>query len=400
MTSTLYYENPELREFEATILAVQPAADHEEIVLDRTAFYPEGGGQPGDRGVLGDVEVVDVRKTDAGIAHFVRPGSGLSPGSKVSGRLDWAHRREFMQQHSGQHVLSGALMAVGGYETVSVHQGNEYTTIEVNASAIPQTDLDEVERRANGIIEGDLPVTAEVVHESNIHTVPLRRPPKVSGDIRVVRVGEVDCVACGGVHVSRTAEIRLIRLFAVETIRGNLRLAWKIGDRAIEHYQATSSIVAALVDQLSARPEEIAGRVTQQEERLRAAEAQIKRSRQREYELIARSLTADVEPNRGQRVVTAEFSDEAPDFLRGLTELLIQQTGLVVALTNTAAERLYWSVGTGPGARFQFPEVISELLPLIEGKGGGKPPIWQGVGTAGSDPGRFLAEFKRRADAS
>ncbi len=406
MTASLYYDDPSLVAFSAAVVSAAEEDDGQaRVILDQTAFYPEGGGQPADRGVLAGATVIDVKKSPEGIVHLLKRPKDVTEwppreGSEVHGEVDWDHRRDYMQQHSGQHVLSAALLDVGDYNTVSVHQGEEYTTIEVDSPEISSADLREVERRANDAIEADLPITAETVHESNINSVRLRRPPKVSGDIRVVRVGSMDCVACGGVHCERTGQIRLIRLVGVETIRGHVRTAWKIGDRALRHFAEASEITGALVAELSAKPQEIVQRVRQLGERVKGLEYEVRGAKQREYDLVTRSLLEDSEPDRGQRVITAEFTDEASDYIRGLAEILVEQTGVCACLTNRADDRLYWCVGVAAGARFRFEDAKADLLSLIAAKGGGRPPIWQGVGAADGDVQGFLAEFKRRAEQS
>jgi alanyl-tRNA synthetase len=405
-TKPLYYDSPITLEFDATVLTVERSENHLAVVLDQTAFYPEGGGQPADRGEIAGLSVTEVSKGENGIVHLLESPerkhgdtdermSRLSPGSSVHGRVDETHRREYMQQHSGQHVLSGAFIAVGGYETVSVHQGSDYTTIELNAPEIPEAQLREIEQRANDVIEADLPITAQTVHESEIHTVPLRRPPKVSGDIRVVQVGDFDCVACGGVHCTRTGEIRLIRLHSVETIRGNVRTAWKIGDRALEHYRETSTIVSDLVSELSAKPEEVVPRVRQIGERLRELEAEVRNHKIQEYARIAREIATNASGR--DSVITEEFTDRSSEFLRSVTELLVEEHGATVCLINRSDNRLYWSVGVAPGSDLPFGDHKNDLLAHIGGKGGGRPPIWQGVGDASADTSAFFAAFRRIA---
>lgn len=395
----LYYDDPDLLDFDATVVAVRQRDGHPEVVLDRTAFYPEGGGQPADHGTIDGVPVIHVRKEGGEVAHVLGgPLSHTAAGTVVTAHVDGARRRDYRQQHTGQHILSAALMRVGGYETVSVHQGADYTTIEIAAAAIPPADLDAVERIANEAIEADLPVTATVVDESEIDRFPLRRPPKVTGSIRVVQVGDFDCVACGGVHLSRTGEARLIRAWSVENVRGHARIAWKIGDRAIDHYRLTSTIVSELGAALSAQPHELVDRVAKQEERARDAELANRQLRSRVYRLVAHSLVADAEPVRGRRVVTAEFDEEPKEFLRGVIEELVSQTGTAACLVNRSGSAVQWSIGIAPGSGAVFDRMRSELLPIIDGKGGGKPPIWQGVGTKPGAAQQFLARFTKLAE--
>ena len=395
MTELLYYEDPHLLEFEAQIQETRTADGAHELVLDRTAFYPEGGGQPADTGEIAGHPVLHVRKDDGDVIHVVKAQADALPSGTVRCRVDPARRRDYRQQHTGQHILSAALMQVGPYNTVSVHQGDEYTTIEIDAGELPEEDLREVERIANAAIEADLPVTATWVTDAEIDRYPLRRPPKVSGSIRIVQVGDLDCVACGGVHASRTGEVRLVHAMSVETIRGHVRIAWKIGDRALTHYARTSRIVSRLCSDLSAQPDEIVERVQKQEARIREGELENRRLRKRLYELVAHSLEADAQIVHGQRIVTAEFHDEPKDFLRGVAEELVAQTGVAACLTNHTGDQLQWTIGIAPGSSLSFAELRDELFPIIEAKGGGKPPLWQGVGGRTAGTHEFLAAFRR-----
>ena len=209
MTELLFYDDPSRTDFEADVVEVTTYHGRPALVLSRTAFYPEGGGQPADRGVIGDATVVDVAKSDGVVYHVVDVESPAHiAGTTVRGMVDTARRRDFMQQHTGQHILSACLLEVGGHNTVSVHQGDEYTTIEVSSEQVTEDEIAAVQRMANDAIEADLPVETIFVDESEIGNYPLRRPPKVSGTVRLVRIGQLDCVACGGVHLTRTGQVR------------------------------------------------------------------------------------------------------------------------------------------------------------------------------------------------
>jgi alanyl-tRNA synthetase len=398
MAVQLFYEDPNLFEFDATVVARVERDGRQAVTLDRTAFYPEGGGQPCDLGELSGVSVVAVRKVDGEIHHVLDGDSAsLAPGTSVRGKVDPGRRRNYRQQHTGQHILSAALMRVGRYETVSVHQGEEYTTIEIDAASITPEDVDATERLANEAIEADLPVTAVWATDETIARFPLRRPPKVAGSIRVVQVGELDCVACGGVHVTRTGEIRLVRAIAVETIRGRVRTAWKIGDRAFDHYRLCSDVVGRLGASLSAQPHELVDRVAAQDERIRGLDIRLRRLSERVHTLVAEQLLAEADGTDGQPVVVASFTDEPPEFLRGVTENLLRQPAAAVCLVNRAEDRVQWSVGIGPDSPLAFDGIRAKALPLIGGKGGGRPPIWQGVGTSVEGVDGFLEAFRRLA---
>jgi len=399
MTKLLYYDDPELLEFDARVEEVTTHRGKPALVLSQTAFYPEGGGQPADHGTIGGLAVVDVSKSDGVVYHLVDrdPDAGVK-GETVRCAVDAVRRRDFMQQHTGQHILSAALLSVGNHNTVSVHQGDEYTTIEVSSDSVTDEELARVQQMANEAIEADLPVRTVFVDESEVGNYPLRRPPKVSGTIRLVQVGELDCVACGGVHVTRTGKIRLVQALAVESIRGNTRIAWRIGDRALRDYDDKNRIVREIGAHLSAQPSELAERVAARSEQMRFLEMELKRLWSRVYAGEAASLlsAAQADGSGGEgatTVVTATYDDEPRDFLRGVMEALVTNTGVAACLVNVTEGSVQWSIGAGEGAELEWAR-MKELLPLIDGKGGGKPPIWQGIGGAGDGVGEFLERFR------
>jgi alanyl-tRNA synthetase len=401
VTSQIYYKDPDIYEFSARVESVVEEDGRTVVVLDQTAFYPEGGGQPADQGTLNRRPVVHVRKDPDGIKHILANGSPdipeLAVGDSVTGVVDPAHRRDYMQQHTGQHIISAALLEIGGFNTVSVHLGAEYATIEVDAPAISIEQLAAVESLANSWIEEAIPVTSTVVTDDEIGGYPLRRPPKVSGSIRLVMADTVDCAACGGVHVANTSKVRLVHAIGTEIIRGNLRISWKIGDRAIADYQMTSALVTELGDSLSAQPGEIGERLRQQEERLKEAESTLKRSRERICQIIAGNLIASEQSRGGHRTIAAGFADEDKDFLRGVSKVLVEQTGVAACLVNRLGEQLQWSIVISPEATVEYGDLKDKLFPLIEAKGGGKPPIWQGMGTRPDAAAEFLETFRRLA---
>ena len=396
VTTQIYYQNPDIHEFSARVESVTTEDGRTVVVLDQTAFYPEGGGQPADAGLLNNRSVVHVRKDAEAIAHILAAApsesSEISIGDTVTGVVDAAHRRDYRQQHTGQHMISAALLEIGGFNTVSVHLGEEYATIEVDAQVVSQAQLDDVEALANSWIERAIPVTCTVVSEADIANYPLRRPPKVSGSIRLVVMDGVDCAACGGVHVQNSREVRLVRAIGTEVIRGHLRSSWKIGDRAIADYRRSSTLVSKLGEYLSAKPGQLEDRVAQQEHRLKETEALLKRSQERVHDLVARSLINNHPEER--RPITAVFENEGKEFLRGVSKVLSEQPGVAACLVNRIGEQLQWSIVIAPEVGLDFGDVRDKLLPLIDAKGGGKPPIWQGMGTRSSAADEFVAAFQ------
>lgn len=238
VTEKLFYKDPYKQDFDGVVTGIE--TDEKKgvrILLDRTCFYPEGGGQPSDSGDLNGVPVLDVRKEGDEVVHLVSDTSAFAIGGMVHGVVDWERRYDFMQQHTGQHLISAAFFNTREINTVSVHLGEEISTVELDVEKIEDEILVEVERAANLAICMNRSISTEWVTDDELDTATLRRAPKVSGDIRVVSVEDLDRVACGGVHVGRTGEVGLVKLVGTELMRGHLRTIWKIGTRAYDDYQ-------------------------------------------------------------------------------------------------------------------------------------------------------------------
>ncbi|MFO7780969.1 MAG: alanyl-tRNA editing protein [Spirochaetia bacterium] len=391
MTETLYYEDPYLTEFDARVVSTATDQAGVWVELDRTCFYPEGGGQPADRGRLDDMPVLDVQKRDGRILHLV---TNAPAGATVNGRLDEAMRRDYMQQHTGQHIISAVMIEVGGYETISVHQGEEYTTVDFAAADIPREDLERAEARANAVVGENRPVTTFHAESGEAADLGLRRPPKFEGKIRIVEVEGIDRVACGGVHCTRTGEVGIIKLIGTEKIRGDVRTVWKIGDRALADYRLKTDVCNTLVDAFSAKIPELPVRAAKLEESLRQAEYEIGQLQKRLAAQIAEGLAGEA-----RSVITHHFTAEAKELFRAVAEDLAERPGIAALLTNETDDRLQWIIVAGEGVELDFDRVRTEILPLVDGKGGGKPPIWQGVGNRPAGAEELAAGFRRLAGA-
>ncbi len=237
MTEKLYYGDSSALDFEATVVGVQEHDGRTEVELDRTAFYPGGGGQPCDIGTLAGARVVETAWRGESIVHVVEPRIEAAAGSTVRGAVDPAHRRAYMVQHTGQHVFSQALVQAGKLETVSVHFGEDETTIELRAEEVPPATLEKAEDIANGIVTENRRVLLHEVDRAEASRFPLRRTPPDEPRLRIVEVESFDWAACGGVHVARTGEIGLIKAVSQEKIRGRTRLHLLIGKRAFDDYR-------------------------------------------------------------------------------------------------------------------------------------------------------------------
>lgn len=242
MTHRSYYTDSYTTQFDATLLAVSEHEGRPALLLDQSYFYPTSGGQAHDLGIINQWPVVDVVVGEDGQVYHILAAlpedlsaEGALPKA-VQGTINWSRRYEHMQQHSGQHLLSQLFYRLLGMETVSVHFGEDESTLDLDAATVTPEQLAQVEQAANDMIYSALPIRSYFVNEAELARVPLRRPPKVKGEIRIVEIQETDYSACGGTHVRTTAEIGPIKLVRQERRRGQTRVTFLCGKRALADY--------------------------------------------------------------------------------------------------------------------------------------------------------------------
>ena len=230
-TGKLYNEDSMLDRFSAQVLSCEKTEKGYQVILDRTAFYPEGGGQAGDTGLLGGVRVTDTRELGEDLIHFCE--EPLEVGSQVEGLIDWEPRYYRMQQHSGEHIVSGILHRRFGCHNTGFHMGAEVTTIDFDV-AIPPEILPEVEAEANAAVYRNIPFHIWIPSPEELPTVPYRTKRALAWPVRIVEIPGYDICACCGTHVKATGEIGLIKLFSAVSFRGGTRIEMACGRRALE----------------------------------------------------------------------------------------------------------------------------------------------------------------------
>lgn len=384
-TERLYWNDAYLREFEARVVAVGEYAGKPAVTLDATAFYPEGGGQPADRGTLDGVPVVDVQERSGEIYHVLEEApenAGLRPGERVSGAIDWGRRFDFMQQHSGQHILSGGFWRLCQAETVSWHLGEEYTSIDIALSALAADVAAEVEQASNGVLWDDVPITARIYAPDEIGALGLRRGPKVESDIRIVSIGEWDAIGCGGTHVLTAGRVGGIGIRRWET-RGNVtRVEFLCGERAVADYRRKTRTLAA-IGQLLAAPldglEEATRQMLQHNAALREG---LEKARS---ELLSREAGDLLMQRAGavgeHPVVCALLSDREVGDLRFLAQKIAEAGGIALlgarSLDQTRASLVFTCDKNLP---VDLNKALQQALPLVGGRGGGQKFAAQGGG--------------------
>jgi alanyl-tRNA synthetase len=392
VTEKLYYPEPGTLEFDASVVRTALAADGRfDVVLDRTCFYPGGGGQPCDFGTLGGARVVEVREQDEEIVHVIQasPGAG-APSGTVHGTVDADRRRDFMAQHTGQHIFSQALVRAGKLETVSVHFGDDDTTIELKADSVTEDILLSAEEVANGIIRENRRVLLHEIDRGEVSRFPLRRTPPDEGRLRIVEVDSYDWAACGGVHVASAGEVFLVKAVSQEKIRGRVRIHVMIGRRAFEDYGRKVTLFHGLSRVLTCGEESILGRVQD----MLAAEKDTARELRK---LRTAQATAEADAAiPGARLVGSAlylrrvFDDCGPDYLKAFVERLTVAPGRIVAAADRGKTAFQWIVAHSLGNSLELSGIVNSHFAVADAKGGGRGARVQGVGARTEALDQFL----------
>ena len=277
-TERLYLDDPYRIEFEARIVEKEGRKEGVAVILDQTCFYPESGGQPNDRGWIDGVDVVKVFEEGDRIVHVLDRDI---EAESIQGKIDWKTRFDHMQQHSGQHILSQSFDEILQAGTLAFHLGEAASTLEMDLQKVSDEKVERVELRANEIVFEDREVKIHSLSEDEVGGLPLRRPPKKKGIIRVVEISDYDFSACGGTHVRRTGEVGLIKILKWEKIRGNIRFEFVCGTRAVQDYMAKNRILRELSNRLTVHDREVLSSVDRLYADLKSLKSETRKMREK-----------------------------------------------------------------------------------------------------------------------
>ncbi len=384
MTERLYYDNAYLTEFDAQVLACRPNADHWDVLLDRSAFYPTSGGQPYDTGSLGGAQVIDVQVTDGQVWHTVT--QPLSVGDTVHGCIDWARRFDHMQQHAGDHMIAGTLHRLMGGVTIGLHISEEVSTIDVampeGVTRISDEDIRRIELEVNERIQRNVPIRCWFPDAAELATLPLRKEPTVTEHIRIVAIGDDEMVACGGTHPSTAGQLGLVKIVSVAPARGKMRVSFLAGQRALQDYFNCHQAVHAAAALISANADSLPSAVAALQERLRNAEYELTRFKREQLLAQAQQFIdqADVLPD-GTRLI-ARFVEADATLLRDVTSRLIETPGVIALMGAMNGEQAAYVFGRSADVTADMGALLRNAARPLGGKGGGRPDFAQGGGCA------------------
>ena len=379
MTEKLFYQDPFLTEFTATVVSCTEEKDAYAIILDRTAFYPEGGGQSADHGTLGDAKVNDTRDRGGEVVHIA--DKPLAVGSQVRGEIDWTRRFDLMQQHSGEHIVSGIICEKFGCDNVGFHVGRDTVTIDFNAD-ITAEDLAVIEKKANAYIQADHPIHITYPSPEELKVLPYRSKKELTGEVRIVAFPGADCCACCGTHVCSSGQVGLIKLLSVVKFREGVRIEMLAGNRAIDHFTAVLEQNTRVSQLLSAKPYETAAAVERLQSQIFALQGRIIALENADFERKA-------EEYAGLGNVLLFEGEMSGDSVRKLcTAVLEKCSGRCAVFSGTDGDYKY-AIGEEGG---DLRALVKELNGALSGRGGGKPNFAQGSVCCTADEIRaFLA---------
>ena len=365
MTEKLFYQDPFLSEFTAAVLACEETKGGWHITLDRTAFYPEGGGQAADHGTLGDAAVTDTREKEGVILHLCdRP---LPVGKTVTGKVDFTRRFDLMQQHSGEHIVSGIICSLFSCDNVGFHVGHDLVTIDFNAE-LTMEDLRRVEAIANRYIWEDHPISITFPTPGELAALDYRSKKELTGQVRIVSWPGADCCACCGTHVARSGQVGLVKLLSVQKFREGVRIEMLSGQRALHHYTAVCDQNTAVSQLLSAKPTETAAAVERLQREIFSLQGRVITLENADFARKAAQYA-------GQGDILLLEEDMSPDSLRKLCGAVAETCGGRCAVFAGANDAYKYAIAHPDG---DLRSLVKALNASLNGRGGGKPGFVQG----------------------
>ena len=367
-TEKLYDKDSYLQEFQATVISCEKKDDTTwQAVLDRTAFFPEGGGQTGDTGWLNEIEVTDTREKAGVIYHEVK--APLEVGAQAAGRIDFAARFDKMQQHTGEHILSGIVCKTYGYNNVGFHLSKEITTLDFDGE-LSTEQVRNLEVSVNRAIHANIPVQVKFPSKEELSDMEYRSKIEIEGQVRIVEIEGVDRCACCAPHVKTTAEVGMLKIQSCDRHRGGCRLTIVCGMRALKDYQQKQESVGKVSAALSAKPDKIAEAVAHLQE-------QQAKLREQLNHIQAMYLNGKLESIRSEDSCVCIFEESLDSIaMRNFINDAMQRCdGICGAFIGSDDRGYHYILGS---KNVDVREISKKLNTQFDGKGGGKPQMVQG----------------------
>jgi alanyl-tRNA synthetase len=400
-TERLYYNDSHLTEFEARVTHIaEHAGGRLAVRLDRTAFYPTGGGQPSDTGTLDEARVVECIDEDEFVLHLIE-GPQLEVGARVSGRVDWQRRLDHLQQHTGQHILSQAFVKLFRAETRSFRMMEKLSEIDV-ALDNPSTErIAQAVEMANNIIWEDRRMSVRQVTKEEAAQLPLRRDSEREGELRIIEIEDFDLSPCGGTHAQRTGEVGIICVSSWERAKGLVRIEFAAGGRAARDYNRANETARAVAAMFSVGRDEGSAAVARLIEENKGLARRV-----RELEEITSRVEAE-ELLKGARILAGGavlvkhvFDGRDADALKRIALAIIQRPRAIALVGSRDGETARLVFARSIDASADMNALMRAACQIIDGRGGGKPDMAQGGGRNASKLDEAMEIAARSLDSS
>lgn len=403
MTDRLYYHDSFLYNFDAEVREVienpRPA-----VILDRTAFYPTSGGQVYDTGWLTSdpntkFHVIEVADSEDGkVVHYLEgPAKDLKPGTRIEGLIDAARRRDHMQQHSGQHVLSAAFIRLFNMHTVSFHMAEDYCSIDLDTPTLTKEQVESAERLANEIILENRPVEVRYVSRDEAAQLGLRKlPPAERDHLRLIDIRDFDLTACGGTHVNHTGQISSVLLRKTERVRQGWRVEFVAGQRAVATARRDFTALTETAALFSAHIYDVPQQVRKSLEEIRSLRKQREQSQEELAAAMAATMLAETPATNGRKLILRTFPDRELSFVKLLAQKLTRQNLPVVALLATKSPQPSLIFAQSAGQPHDLGALMKQTMAKRNGRGGGSKDLAQGGIAEASVLDSILAEVARQ----
>ena len=371
MTEKLFQINPYLKEVTATVIS----SENGYLVLNQTIFAPEAGGQGSDQGSVNDTPMTHAEERNGLIYHKTEAAEKFKPGDEVTLKLDWDIRFDHMQNHCGEHILSGILFSHFGIENKGFHLGSEISTLDAAMKQMPREMVDELELRANKAVFDAIPVTIELIEsKEDAEKLNLRKPLKVEEDISIVTIEGVDRVACCCPHPADTSQVGIIKIIKAENYKGMTRIYFKCGMRAFKDYKLKHDIVTTLNKKYSSEEHELLEKIKIQENKANQLRQELYIMKSKFAEIEAEKLIADAD-----KAVLCEYDDQSLDDLKFMAKKILEMTELPVILSSTKCNTVLLT-HSGKSA-LKCGKLVKEFACGFGGKGGGSDTLAQALFT-------------------
>lgn len=384
MTDRLYYHDSFLYDFEAEVQALTDTP-RMALILDRTAFYPTSGGQVFDTGWITSgeykIRVAEVADAEDGrVVHYLEaPATEIKAGTKVRGQIDAGRRRDHMQQHSGQHVLSAAFVRLHNIPTVSFHMADDYCSIDLDTPKLSKEQIESAERLANEIILENRAVVIRCVTREEAGNLGLRKlPPAERDQLRIVDISDFDVSACGGTHVAQTGQIGCVLLRKVEKVRQGCRVEFVAGQRGVATARRDFTTLTETAALFSAHIYDAPQQARKSLDEIRTLRKQREQSQEELAAAEAAALLAGMQQKDGRKLVVRTFSDRDLPFLKLFAQKLVRLAPNAVALLATSLPQPSLIFAQTTGLPFDMGALMKELMSELGGRGGGSKDMAQG----------------------